>query len=173
MEAINLAYETLSDAEKRKEYDILIGVRVATATTAERAPGAQAAQERPVDLGDRSPYQVLGLSQEAEQWVIREAFGVLAEKYMQWAGSHPDARLAFRQLKLAYDMVSSYEKRYRYHEEHGLRPPPPEGVERGGFLSDLDSAVPHWPVLLPSLFALVFGLALALAFGTELFGPVP
>jgi len=173
MEGINLAYETLSDADKRKEYDILIGIRVATATAAEPAPGTEGAQEWPVGLGDRSPYQVLGLSSEAEQWVIRESFGVLAEKYMRWVGSHPAARLAFRQLKLAYDMLSTYEKRCRYHEEHGLRPPPPEGVQRGGFFSDLDNALPHWPVALPSLCALAFGLALALAFGTDLFGGRP
>jgi DnaJ-class molecular chaperone len=153
MEDINLAYETLSDTAKRKEYDALIGMQVAPVAPNEAPPIV------------RDPYAVLGLSPESEQWVIREAFGVLAEKYFERARSDPAAQRAYREAKAAYDMVSTYERRRRYNAANGYpEPPPPDQEDENRRLSVLDGLGDLVWIVPTALVVLLFIAALTVVF---------
>jgi DnaJ-class molecular chaperone len=129
MEDLNLAYEVLSDKKRRADYDVF-----SRETTPEKPrkqePSFEEAAARAAALERLSPYEILGVPPKATYRAIRDAFSSFVATHGEAAISDPAAALAYQHIKSAYRLLSSYERRRRYHADHGLpEPPHPENED--------------------------------------------
>jgi DnaJ-class molecular chaperone len=84
-------------------------------------------------------YQILGISPDAEDIVIRAAYRVLAQKYHpdKWRGDPLEANHRMRQLNEAYETLSDAAKRSVY--DSGLEAHRSSGAEDRTRASDAES----------------------------------
>lgn len=69
-------------------------------------------------MSQRSIYDILGVSPDAEDIVIRAAYKALAQRYHpdKWAGDKEDATRRMAELNHAYSLLSDPRRRRKYDE---------------------------------------------------------
>ena len=82
----------------------------------------------------RDYYEVMGVTRDASQEVIKRAYRRLARKYHPDVSKEPDAEAKFKQLQEAYEVLKDPEKRAAYNQlgenwraGQDFRPPPDWG----------------------------------------------
>src|SRR4051812_50027190 len=98
----------------------------------------------------RDPYEVLGVSRDAEDGQIKKSFRRLARELHPDVNSAETAEEDFKEAAEAYEILSDPERRAAYDRYglEGLRPGghPPPGLSglgtRGGAFIDLSGPVP-------------------------------
>lgn len=99
----------------------------------------------------QDPYAALGVTRNATEEEIRQAFRKLALKY------HPDrnpgnaeAEGKFKEVAEAYEILSDPEKLRQFEQAQGKRRIPPyEGFEYEGLFRKMSSAFDQWSELKP------------------------
>jgi curved DNA-binding protein len=88
-------------------------------------------------------YEILGVSSRASQEAIKKAYRRLAMQYHPDRNAHPEAAAAFKQLTLAYRVLSDPEQRAAY--DRALKAStPPLSVRLFDALADKFSALFRW-----------------------------
>jgi len=124
----------------------------------------------------RDYYGTLGISKDADKKQIKKAYRKLALRYHPDRNKSPDAEERFKQINVAYVILSDDEKRQRYdsleivtddkdldfeikHEETVITPPPVTPSP----LSDEETKVSRFSILIDPTLCLAFGSCETLA----------